>query len=610
MNIPVFHDDQHGTAITAAAAIYNGLRLVGKRFEDVKLVTSGAGASAIACLDLLVSMGVQPKNIIATDRQGVIYQGRKEYMDPRKAVYAADTEARSLAEAIVDADIFLGLSAPGILTPAMVERMADKPMIMALANPTPEIWPEEALAVKPDAIISTGRSDYPNQVNNVLCFPFIFRGALDVGATTINDAMKKACVRAIADLATLESSDVVVAAYGGKPLSFGADYLIPKPFDPRLITRIAPEVARAAMESGVATRPIDDFLAYRRRLSDYVFQSGLLMKPIFERASQNPKRVVYGDGEDERVLQAVQLVIDDNLAKPILIGRRRVVEMRVERLGLRLDLDNDLELVDPENDSRFKEYWQLYHSLMERRGVTPDRARQVVRTRNTVIAALMVRRGEADALLTGAVGKYHRQLDYVNEVLGRRVGVRNLAAMNAIISPKGTLFMCDTYVNQNPNAHQLAEMTVLAADEIRRFGMQPKVALLSHSNFGTSDEGEATKMREALQLIKDRDPALEVEGEMHGDAALNEEIRQRIFPGSQLEGQANLLIMPTLDAANIAFNLLKTVTDAVSIGPITLGMSRPAHILTPSVTVRGVVNLTALSSVEAAMAEDKGGSAA
>jgi len=604
MNIPVFHDDQHGTAITAAAAIYNGLRLVGKRFEDVKLVTSGAGASAIACLDLLVSMGLQPKNIIATDRQGVIYKGRKEYMDPRKSVYAADTDARSLDEAIDGADIFLGLSAPGVLTPAMVERMADKPMIMALANPTPEIWPEEALAVKPDAIISTGRSDYPNQVNNVLCFPFIFRGALDVGATRINDEMKKACVRAIADLATLESSDVVVAAYGGKPLSFGADYLIPKPFDPRLITRIAPEVARAAMESGVATRPIEDFVAYRRRLSDYVFQSGLLMKPIFERASQNPKRVVYGDGEDERILQAVQLVIDDNLAKPILIGRRRVVEMRIERLGLRLDLDADLELVDPENDTRFKEYWQLYHAIMERRGITPDRARQIVRTRNTVIAALMVRRGEADALLTGAVGKYHRQLDYVNEVLGRRVGVRNLAAMNAIISPKGTLFLCDTYVNQNPNAHQIAEMTILAADEIRRFGMQPKVALLSHSNFGTSDEGEARKLREALELIKDRDPALEVEGEMHGDAALNEEIRRRIFPNSQLEGQANLLIMPTLDAANIAFNLLKTVTDAVSIGPITLGMSRPAHILTPSVTVRGVVNLTALSSVEAAMAED------
>ncbi|MEX0385200.1 NADP-dependent malic enzyme [Spiribacter pallidus] len=608
MNIPVFHDDQHGTAITAAAAIYNGLRLVDKRFEDVKLVTSGAGASAIACLDLLVSMGLRPENVIATDRQGVIYRGRKEYMDDRKAVYAADTDARGLDEAIADADIFLGLSAPGVLTADMVKRMADKPMIMALANPTPEIWPEEALAARPDAIISTGRSDYPNQVNNVLCFPFIFRGALDVGATTINDEMKKACVRAIADLATMESSDVVIAAYGGKPLSFGPEYLIPKPFDPRLITRIAPEVARAAMASGVATRPIEDFTAYKRRLSDYVFQSGLLMKPIFERASQDPKRVVYGDGEDERILQAVQLVVDDRLAKPIIIGRRRVVKMRIERLGLRLELDQDVELVDPEDDPRFKEYWQLYHSIMERRGVTPDRARQIVRTRNTVIAALMVRRGEADAMLSGAVGKYHRQLDYVNEVLGRRTGVRNLTAMNAIITPKGTLFLCDTYVNQNPNAHQLAEMTVLAADEIRRFGMTPKVALLSHSNFGTSDAPEAAKMREALQLIEDRDPSLAVEGEMHGDAALNEAIRNRIFPNSQLEGEANLLIMPTLDAANIAFNLLKTVTDAVSIGPIILGMSKPAHILTPSVTVRGVVNLTALAGVEAAMAAgDQGG---
>lgn len=605
MNIPVFHDDQHGTAITAAAAIYNGLRLVGKRFEEVKLVTSGAGASAVACLDLLVSMGLKPENIIVTDRQGVIYKGRTEYMDERKGVYAADTDARTLADALPGADIFLGLSAPGVLSGEMVASMADKPMIMALANPTPEIWPEDALAAKPDAIISTGRSDYPNQVNNVLCFPFIFRGALDVGATTINDEMKKACVRAIADLATLESSDVVVAAYGGKPLSFGADYLIPKPFDPRLITRIAPEVARAAMESGVATRPITDFIAYRRRLSDYVFQSGLLMKPLFERASQNPKRVVYGDGEDERILQAIQVVIDDSLAKPIIIGRRRVVEMRVKRLGLRLSLETDLELVDPEDDPRFKAYWQLYHSLMERRGVSPDRARQIVRTRNTVIAALMVRRGEADAVLSGAIGKYHRHLDYVNEVLGRRTGVRNLAAMNAIISPKGTLFLCDTYVNQDPSAHQIAEMTVLAADEIRRFGMEPKVALLSHSNFGSSDAQDAIKMREALQLIQDRDSSLEVDGEMHGDAALNEEIRRRIFPNSHLEGQANLLIMPTLDAANIAFNLLKTVTDAVSIGPITLGMSRPAHILTPSVTVRGVVNLTALACVEAAMAEDK-----
>ncbi len=608
MNIPVFHDDQHGTAITAAAAIYNGLRLVGKRFEDIKLVTSGAGASAVACLDLLVSMGLNPANVIATDRQGVIYQGRTEYMDPRKGVYASDTDARTLGEAIDGADIFLGLSAPGVLTPAMVKRMADKPMIMALANPTPEILPEDALAARPDAIISTGRSDYPNQVNNVLCFPFIFRGALDVGATTINDEMKKACVRAIADLATMESSDVVRAAYGGKPLSFGPEYLIPKPFDPRLITRIAPEVARAAMDSGVATRPIDDFAAYRRRLSNYVFQSGLLMKPIFERASQNPRRVAYGDGEDERILQAVQLVVDDGLARPIVIGRRRVVKMRIQRLGLRLAIDDDFELVDPEDDPRFKAYWQLYHSLMERRGVTPDRARQIVRTRNTVIASLMVHRGEADAMLSGAVGKYHRQLDYVTEVIGRRDGVANLAAMNAIITPKGTLFLCDTYVNHHPSADQLAEMTTLAADEIRRFGMVPKVAMLSHSNFGTSDDTEASKMREALHQVKARDPSLEVEGEMHGDAALNEEIRRRIFPNSQLEGEANLLIMPTLDAANIAFNLLKTVTDAVSIGPIVLGMAKPAHILTPSVTVRGVVNLTALAGVEAGIAGGKDGS--
>lgn len=605
MNIPVFHDDQHGTAITAAAAIYNGLRLVGKEFDDVRLVTSGAGASAIACLDLLVSMGLRRENIIATDRKGVIYAGRKEYMDPRKAVYANDTECRTLAEAIRGADIFLGLSAPGVLTAEMVAEMADKPMIMALANPTPEIWPEEVLKVRPDAIISTGRSDYPNQVNNVLCFPFIFRGALDVGATTINDEMKKACVRAIADIATMESSDVVVAAYGGQPLSFGPEYLIPKPFDPRLITRIAPEVAKAAMASGVATRPIDDFTAYRRRLSDYVFQSGLLMKPMFERASQNTKRVVYGDGEDERVLQAVQVVIDDGLAKPVLIGRRRVVEMRIERLGLRLKLDDHVELVDPEDDPRFREYWQLYHSIMERRGISPDRARQIVRTRNTVIAALMIKRGEADAMLSGMVGKYHRQLDYVNEVVGRRKGVRNLAAMNAIITPKGTLFLCDTYINQNPTAEQIAEMTVLAADEIRRFGITPKVALLSHSNFGTSDDPQALKMRQALSLIEDRDDQLQVEGEMHGDAALSEAVRERIFPNSRLEGQANLLIMPTLDAANIAFNLLKTVTDAVSIGPIILGMAQPAHILTPSVTVRGIVNMTALAAVEAAIAAEE-----
>ncbi len=603
MNIPVFHDDQHGTAITTAAAIYNGLRVVGKRFEDVKLVASGAGASAIACLDLLVSMGLKHENIIVNDSKGTVYKGRKEYMDPRKEGYAADTSARTLGEAIEGADIFLGLSAPGVLKPEMVKRMADKPLIMALANPTPEILPEEAQEARPDAVLATGRSDYPNQVNNVLCFPFIFRGALDVGATGINEEMKKAAVKAIADLAMVESSDVVVAAYGGKPLKFGPDYLIPKPFDPRLITRVAPAVAKAAMDSGVATRPIEDFASYRLRLNQFVFQSGLVMKPIFERARQDPKRVVYGDGEEERVLRAVQVVVDDGLAKPILIGRRRVVEMRLKRLGLRLAIDDDFELCDPEDDPRYREYWTLYHSLMERRGISPDRARQIVRTRNTVIAALMIKRGEADAMLGGMVGRYERQIGYVEQVLGRRPGVRNLAAMNAIMSPKGTLFMCDTYVNQDPTAHQIAEMTILAADEIRRFGITPKVALLSHSSFGTSSAPSAEKMREALALIEDRDPTLEVEGEMHGDAAINEQIRNRIFPNSRLKGQANLLIMPGLDAANIAFNLLKTVSDTVSVGPILLGANQPAHILTPSVTVRGIVNMSALAGVEAAMAQ-------
>jgi len=603
MNIPVFHDDQHGTAIITAAAIYNGLRLVGKKFADIKLVTSGAGASAIACLDLLVSMGLKPENVIATDRKGVIYKGRKEYMDPRKAGYAAETDARTLADAVAGADVFLGLSAPGVLTPEMVKAMADKPLILALANPTPEILPEDAQAVRPDAVIATGRSDYPNQVNNVLCFPFIFRGALDVGATGINEEMKKAAVKAIADLAMVESSDVVVAAYGGKPLKFGPEYLIPKPFDPRLITKIAPAVAKAAMDSGVATQPIEDFDAYRMRLSQYVFQSGLVMKPIFERARQLPMRVVYGDGEEERTLRAVQAVLDDGLARPILIGRRKVVRMRLRRLGLRLKMDEDFELVDPEDDPRYREYWTLYHSIMERQGVTPDRARTIVRTRNTVIAALMVKRGEADAMLSGMVGRYHRQLGYVEQVLGRRPGVRNLAAMNAIISPKGTLFLCDTYVHQEPTPSQIAEMTILAADEIRRFGITPKVALLSHSSFGTSNADSAVRMREAMTLIEDRDPTLEVEGEMHGDAAINEQIRNRIFPNSRLQGQANLLIMPDLDAANIAFNLLKTVTDSVSIGPVLLGSAQPAHILTPSVTVRGIVNMTALAAVESAMAE-------
>ena len=600
MNIPVFHDDQHGTAITTAAAIRNGLRVVDKDIADVTLVCSGAGAAAMACLDLMVGLGMRREHITVLDSKGVIHTGR-EGLDRRKASYARETAARTLEEAIDDADIFLGVSGPGILKPAMVKKMAARPLILALANPDPEILPEEVQAVRADAVIATGRSDYPNQVNNVLCFPFIFRGALDVGATTINDEMKLACVEAIADLAMQESSDVVVAAYGGMPLQFGPDYLIPKPFDPRLITEIAPAVARAAMESGAATRPIEDFEAYKLRLSQFVFQSGLVMKPIFEQARAHPKRIVYAEGEQERVLRAVQSVVDEGLAEPILIGRRKVLEMRIDRLGLRLRPDEDFEICDPEDDPRYREYWTLYHSLMERKGITPDQARNIVRTRNTVIAALMVYRGEADAMLCGIDGRYHRQLNHVESVLGRRPGVRNLAAMSALIVNKGTYFLCDTYVNQDPTAQQIAEMTILAADEVRRFGIAPKVALLSHSSFGSSNSESAVKMREALKLIEARDPGLEVEGEMHGDAALSESIRNRIFPNANLQGRANLLIMPTLDASNIAFNLLKVMNEGVSVGPILLGTTRPAHILTPSVTTRGLINMTALAAVEAAM---------
>ncbi|MBK1727150.1 NADP-dependent malic enzyme [Halorhodospira neutriphila] len=606
LNIPVFHDDQHGTAIITAAAIRNGLRVVGKRLDEVKLVCSGAGAAAIACLDLLVAMGMPREHITVTDSKGVVYKGRKEYMDPRKEVYAQETAARTLPEIIEGTDIFLGLSAPGVLSPEMVAQMAEQPIIMALANPIPEILPEDAREARPDAVIATGRSDYPNQVNNVLCFPFMFRGALDVGASAINEAMKIAAVEAIADLATEESSEVVVAAYGGKPWSFGADYLIPKPFDPRLITRVAPAVAKAAMDSGVAARPIEDFDAYRLQLQQHVFQSGLVMKPIFERAREEPKRVVYTDGEEERILRAVQLVVDEGLARPIVIGRRRVVEVRLRRLGLRARIGEDFELVDPEDDPRYRDYWQEYHALMARRGVTPGRARTVVRTRTTVIGALMVRRGDADALVGGVEGRYHRQMAHVQDVIGRRRGVRNLAAMNVLIMPKGTFFLCDTYVNHDPNPHEIAEMTLLAADGVRRFGTTPKVALLSHSNFGTSGAASAEKMRQALELIQDRDPSLEVEGEMHGDAAISEEVRRRIFPDAQLDGQANLLIMPGLDAANIAFNLLKATTDSVSVGPILLGTAKPAHILTPSSTVRAIVNISALAAVEAQMVEPAG----
>jgi len=595
MKIPVFHDDQHGTAIIVGAAILNGLRLVGKSLDRVKLVTSGAGAAAIACLDLLVSMGLKVQNVIVTDRYGVAYKGRKEEMDPRKDRYVKDTDARTLADAIGGADVFLGLSAPGVLTPEMVARMAEKPLILALANPVPEILPELARQARPDALIATGRTDYPNQVNNVLCFPFIFRGALDVGATAINEAMKLACVRALADLTLAPPSDVVAAAYGETSLSFGPDYFIPKPFDPRLILELAPAVAKAAMESGVATRPIADFDAYRERLSHYVFRSGLAMRPVFERARHDPKRVVYAEGEDERVLRAVEQAVDDALARPILIGRRTVVERRIEQLKLRLKLDEQVELCDPENDSRFNAYWRLYHGLMERKGISPDFARRIVRSSPTVIGALMVRRGEADALLCGSIGQYHRHVANIVDIMGLEEGAREAAALSVLILPKGIFFLCDTYVVDDPDAGQIAAMTLRAAEAVRRFRVEPKVALLSHSNFGSADAPSARKMREALVLIRERAPELEVEGEMHADAAISEDIRARIFPNSRLKGSANLLILPTLDAANIAFNALAVLADGQPVGPLLLGVARAAHVVTPSVTVRGLLNMTAIA---------------
>jgi len=599
LNIPVFHDDQHGTAIIVAAAIVNGLKVVGKKLEDVKLVVSGAGAAALACLDLLVDMGLPIEHIWVTDIAGVVWRGRTELMDPRKARYAQGTPARKLGEVIDGADVFLGLSAPNVLKPEMVAKMADKPLILALANPTPEILPEDARAVRPDAVIATGRSDYPNQVNNVLCFPFIFRGALDVGATQINEAMKIAAVRAISELAQAEPNDVVAAAYGGQNLSFGPEYLIPRPFDPRLIVEIATAVAKAAMESGVAARPIDDFKAYRERLSQFVFRSGLLMKPMFEAARHDPRRVVFAEGEDERVLRATQVIVDDGLAKPILIGRPEVVVRRIERLGLRIQPGREFDLVDPQSDRRYHDYWTQYHRMMERRGVSPEIARTVLRTRTTVIGALMVKRGEGDALICGTAGRYERQLRDILEVIGLKRGVKDPAAMSVLIVPSGTFFLADTYVTSEPDAEQIAETTLLAAEAVERFGIKPKVALLSHSSFGTADTPSARKMRAALALVVGNRPDLEVDGEMHADAALSEEIRDRIFPNSRLKGSANVLILPDLDAANIAFNLVKVTADGLAVGPILIGVAQPAHILTPSVTVRGIVNMTAVAVVEA-----------
>ena len=600
MKIPVFHDDQHGTAIIVAAAVVNGLRVQGKDLKKVKLVSSGAGAAALACLDLLVDLvGIPLENITVTDLAGVVYEGRTELMDARKARYAKPTSARTLLEAIEGADIFLGLSAAGVLKPGMVALMAPKPLILALANPTPEILPDEVRRVRDDAVIATGRSDFPNQVNNVLCFPFIFRGALDVGATTINEEMKKAAVMAIAELAHAEASDVVAAAYGDAPLKFGPEYIIPKPFDPRLIVAIAPAVAQAAMDSGVATRPITDFDQYRERLSQFVYRSGQTMRPLFARAKQDVKRVAYAEGEDPRVLQAVQVVVDEGLARPILIGRREVVQARIAHHGLRLALGPDFDLVDPQQDARFKEYWTLYHKVMERRGVSPSSARTVVRTNTSVIGALMLLRNEADALLAGSVGNASVHLKAIIDVLGLRPGVSNASALNALILRRGTIFLCDTKVNPDPSAEEIAEMTILAAAAVKRFLIQPKIALLSHSNFGSQNTAGAAKMRQALELILQRAPALEVEGEMQADVALDEALRTRIFPNSKLKGKANLLVMPTLESANIAFNLVRTLAGGLPVGPILLGIGKPAHITTPSVTARGLVNLAALAVIDA-----------
>ena len=598
MKIPVFHDDQHGTAIIASAAVLNGMRVVNKDIGKVKLVCSGAGAAAIACLDLLVSLGLEPKNVLAVDSKGVIHSGR-EGLDPSKLRYAQATEARTLADAMHGADIFMGLSTAGVLKPDMVKTMARDPLILAMANPDPEIRPEEAKAVRPDAIIGTGRSDYPNQVNNVLCFPFMFRGALDVGATTINEPMKVAAVRAIAELAHAEQSEVVTAAYGTEDLSFGPEYLIPKPFDPRLIIKVAPAVAQAAMDSGVATRPLADMEAYVHQLSDFVYSTGLLMRPVFSAAKRKPARVVFCEGEDERVLRAVQAVCDENLAQPVLIGRPEVVEKSIARYGLRIRAGEHFELVSPDSDPRYKELWQDYHGLMSRKGVSVEYAKLEMRKRTTLIGAMLVRHNYVDAMLCGTYGKHSLHLRYIDRVIGRKPGIENFYAMNLLILPHRTLFIGDTYVNYDPSAEQLAEMTLLAAEEVARFGLTPKAALLSHSSFGTEETPTAIKMRRALEILREQAPQLEVDGEMHGDAALSEDIRRQVFPDSTIKGQANLLVMPTLDAANIAFNLIKTTAgDGLTVGPLLLGAARPVHILTPTATVRRIVNVTALLSVE------------
>ncbi|MCE3263459.1 MAG: malate dehydrogenase [Pseudoduganella sp.] len=603
MKIPVFHDDQHGTAIIVGAAILNGLKYIGKDIKNVKLVVSGAGAAALACLDLIVDLGFPIENILVTDLAGVVYKGRTELMDPDKERFARDTAHRTLAECIDGADIFLGLSAGGVLKQEMVKRMAPNPLILALANPNPEILPEDVKAVRGDAIICTGRSDYPNQVNNVLCFPYIFRGALDSGASTITREMEIAVVHAIADLAHAEQSDIVATTYGIANLAFGPEYLIPMPFDPRLLTKIAPAVAKAAEESGVATRPIKDLEAYADSLQQFVYRSGTFMKPVFSVAKKAPpemKRIVYAEGEEERVLRAVQVVVDEKLARPILVGRPAVLDARVQKFGLRLKQGVDYDVINPDFDERYREYWQAYYELTSRKGVTQEYAKLEMRRRHSLIGAMMIKKGDADGMICGTFGTTDLHLKYIDQVLGRRPGACVYAAMNILVLPERQLAMVDTHVNENPNANEVAAITIMAAEEMKRFGLVPRAALLSHSNFGSHNSESAQKMRAALDLVRQRAPDLEVDGEMHGDTALDSKFRHKLMPGTTLKQDANLLVMPNIDAANIAYNLVKTAAgNGIAIGPILLGCAAPVHILTPSATVRRIVNMTALCVVDA-----------
>ncbi|MGY0504912.1 NADP-dependent malic enzyme [Luteimonas sp. e5] len=597
MKIPVFHDDQHGTAIIVGAAVTNALEVAGKKIEDVRIATTGAGAAGIACLDMLVALGARRENITAFDREGVIYHGRPN-LDPDKARYASDTDARSLEEIVAGSDVFLGLSAGGILKPEMVQTMAEQPIILALANPHPEILPEDAQAVRPDAIIATGRSDYPNQVNNALCFPYIFRGALDVGATEINEAMKLACVRAIAALARMEASDLG-SAYGNEIPRFGREYLIPRPFDPRLIQVVAPAVARAAMESGVARRPITDMPAYEERLAQFIHKTGLMMKPVYERARSDIKRIAYAEGEEYTVLRAVQIVVDETLARPILIGRPAVIENRIEKLGLRLRAGEDYELVNLDDDPRFNDYWQHYHRRNERNGISEEAAKTLVRSRSTLVAALMVERGDADAMICGLVGRFHKKLGYLRSVFDFEPGITGTSAMTGVINDHGAWFFTDTHVQPDPTAEQIAEATLQAAWRLKQFGVEPRIALLSHSNFGSHGDASSTKMRRVRELVLARAPKLNLDGEMMADTAWDEVLRHRIFPNTTLKGRANLLVMPNLDAANIGYNLIRVATGGVALGPILMGLDKPAHILTQAATPRRVVNMTAIAAVDA-----------